>query len=503
MDKLTQYNKKRNFKKTAEPKGKLLKTDKSNKLRFVIQHHIATKDHYDLRLEWSGVFLSWAVPKGPSFNPTDKRLAVKVEDHPLGYGNFEGTIPAGEYGAGTVMLWDSGEWFPFGDVKKNLKNGAIKFKLIGKRLNGNWTLIKLKNDTKGGNWLLIKEKDEFAKTKDGISGYDKSIKTNRTMNEIANNALPKTITTKAQINEIIEQIKKSLKIKSGEYFVEKIKITSPDKIIFKQPNIKKIDIVLYYNFIAKFMLPFVKNRLMTVVRCPQGINSACFYKKHPKVDREEIKSVKIKNSQNETEEYFYLETVSGIVFEAQMDTLEFHPWGTHIKNLEKPDMMIFDFDPGKNLEIEKLRQGVKDLKSILDELKLKSYLKTSGGKGYHVVIPFKPSADWQTFNDFAKNIALVMEQKWPEKYTSNMRKDKRKGKIFIDWLRNGKGATAVAPYSLRARKNAPISMPIYWEELDTVTPNQFTISNFYERILQNPWKNFLKVKQELKMPKIN
>ena len=152
--KLTKYNQKRNFTKTSEPIGKEIKSQK--KLRFVIQHHMARKDHYDLRLEWNGVLKSWAVPKGPSYNPKDKRLAIQVEDHPLSYRNFEGTIPKGEYGGGTVMIWDEGYWEPLKTEKVSFKNKPIKFFLKGQRLKGKWTLIPIKED----NWLLIKEKEE-------------------------------------------------------------------------------------------------------------------------------------------------------------------------------------------------------------------------------------------------------------------------------------------------------------------------------------------------------
>ena len=147
---LTKYNEKRDFEKTKEPKGK--KAISKKNLRFVVQHHLARKDHYDLRLEYDGVLKSWAVPKGPSYNTKDKRLAVMVEDHPISYRNFEGTIPKGEYGGGTVMIFDEGYWEPVTDPKKGFKDGMLKFELKGKRLKGLWTLVHFKED----NWLLIK-----------------------------------------------------------------------------------------------------------------------------------------------------------------------------------------------------------------------------------------------------------------------------------------------------------------------------------------------------------
>jgi bifunctional non-homologous end joining protein LigD len=182
--KLTEYNQKRNFGRTAEPEG--ITDDSGEQLRFVVQHHIARKDHYDFRLEWNGVLLSWAVPKGPSYNTRDKRLAIKVEDHPLEYRNFEGTIPKGEYGGGVVMLWDEGIWEPYGNVEEGLNEGVLKFTLYGVRLKGKWALIRLrsKKGESKDNWLLLKEKDEFIKSEAGITEFTTSIRTGRTMSEI-------------------------------------------------------------------------------------------------------------------------------------------------------------------------------------------------------------------------------------------------------------------------------------------------------------------------------
>lgn len=181
---LEEYNKKRDFEMTQEPKGKLKESNDS--LRFVVQHHIASSEHYDFRLELNGVLLSWAVPKGPSYNTKDRRLAMKVEDHPFDYRNFEGTIPKDQYGGGTVMIWDEGTWHPLGDPEEGLAKGELKFKLEGSRLIGNWVLIrwKMKSDQKQNRWLLIKERDDYAKDHEGISEFNTSIRTGRSMEEI-------------------------------------------------------------------------------------------------------------------------------------------------------------------------------------------------------------------------------------------------------------------------------------------------------------------------------
>lgn len=804
--KLREYNQKRNFEKTLEPEGATEALEEG--LRFVVQHHMARREHYDLRLAWEGVLLSWAVPKGPSYDTQDKRLAVMVEDHPLEYRNFEGTIPKGEYGGGIVMLWDEGFWEPYGNVEEGLRKGELKFILRGARLKGKWVLVRLK--AKAGedkdNWLLIKERDEYVRTDDGISEFSTSIRTGRTMAEIEAgeeekmirnpfsrvevqlaklvNTVPKdedwlyelkydgyrivafvegnsvrlitrngndymerfyniasslidlaagramvldgemaitdesgktdfqalqnymknrktltltyivfdllaldgadlrgrrlidrkemleTLMENAPDNlyysrhikgngkesfaaaceadmegiigkkansyysgtrngdwiklkcdkrqefviggyslsdkktsgvsslllgvyeddelvyagragtgmgetdmkalekkfeklkrwdapfklapkprpnekltwlepELVAEIKfaewtkenllrqasykglrndkdpreikkektedeiqpqspaieveRSIIANSKSIIIEGIAITNPDKVLFDEPVITKEDVIRYYAKVSDHMLSYVSRRILTVVRCPRGISQTCFYKKHPGPGSKEIVTIPITTSSGKTEDYFYIESLSGLISEAQMGSLEFHIWGSRIDELEKPDMMVFDLDPDEGMELDRVRQGARDMRSILAELSLHSYLKTSGGKGYHVVVPLKPVMTWDKFHDFAKRVAEVMEQKWPDRYTSNVRKASRAGKIFIDWIRNGRGATSIAPYSIRARKGANVSMPIAWDELDTVAPDGINMADALLRIGGNdPWTDFFR-----------
>ena len=452
---LDNYNKKRNFNKTKEPKGKKLK---ANRHRFVVQHHLARKDHYDFRLEFDGVLLSWAVPKGPSYNPKDKRLAVHVENHPLSYRNFEGIIPKGEYGAGTVMLWDRGTYEEIEEFSKTLKKGYLKFMLYGTRLQGMWTLVKFK----GENWLLIKEKDNV-KLFDDILKFNTSIKTNKTMEEIKGN--------------------------KNENMLEDINITNPDKVMYKNKNITKLDILKYYDKVSSRMLPFVENRLLSTVRAPSGSSGEKFFKKH---FEENINLSKYK-TKNKNEDYYYITGKKGLLSEVQMNSIEFHVTANTIDQVRYPNIMVFDLDPDEKLNIKKVREGVKDLKKILDQFELKSYLKTSGGKGYHILVPFHDKISWKNFEKIAHDIAKLMQETYPDKYTINSRKENRKGKIFIDYLRNKKGATSVAPYSLRLRNNASVSMPIKWSELDKIKPDEITIEDAIKRLKKkDPWADFYK-----------
>jgi len=452
-DNLKKYHLKRNFKKTREPKGKV---DKSTKrLKFVVQHHLARRDHYDLRLEWNGVLKSFAVPMGPSYQMGVKRLAIAVEDHPISYRNFEGVIPKGEYGGGVVMLWDYGYW-QFLEPFSAFKN-TFKFELRGQRLHGIWTLILLHDN----QWLLLKEKDYYANYID-ISVYDRSVKSGRTMKEIEMN----------------------LSV-SFDDVMETIPITSGDKMIFKKHNITKYDILQYYQKVAYRMLPLIRNRIISTVRCPDGDLSHKFYKKHFEINY----MPGIKCISRQKKDYYYIEDVRGIISEVQMNGFEFHMWGSKAQEYNYPDLMVFDLDPDENVSLKQLRQGVRDLKSILDELNLMSFLKTSGGKGYHIVVVMNEKVTWRQFENIARDIAKLMVVKWPDRYVVEMSKKKRKNKIFIDWFRNKKGSTSVAPYSLRLKSSAAVSMPISWSELDKVKPDAITIQEALKRLKRkDPWE---------------
>lgn len=448
MNKLTKYNNKRNFNITSEPIGKIFK--KNKKLTFCVQHHIARKDHFDFRLEYNGTMSSWAIPKGPSYNPKDKRLAIKVEDHPISYKNFEGTIPKGEYGAGTVMLFDLG-YYKIIKYEKHL----IKVILHGKRLKGMWTLTHFKDD----NWLLIKDHDFYENYID-ITKYKRSIKTNRTMKEIKDNEKKKEIL-----------------------------LTSPNKKIIG--NITKKVIFNYYKKVAPYMMPYLENRIISVVKAPSGINNKIFFKKHLENQKRYLEKINISSKNDKEKDYYYILDEIGLLSEVQMNSYEFHIWGSNASNKNKPNMMVFDLDPDKSLSLDKLRLGVKYLKEILDNLNLKSFLKTSGGKGYHICIPFKNNLTWKKFYKISEDIANIIENTHSELFTTNNRKEKRKNKIFIDYLRNQKSATFVAPYSVRLRKNAPVSMPIAWNELDKIKPNEITIYKAIKRLKKkDPWKDF-------------
>ncbi len=387
-----------------------------------------------------------------------------------------------------VLIWDKGTWERYGDVDEGLANGTLKFTLHGERLKGKWALVRMKTkDEKNINWLLLKEKDEYENTID-IADYTTSITTGRSMTEI-----------KKHKNEPGTGKKSASGKRAPSLSLDDFTLSHPEKVLYEDAGITKGDVAEYYLAVSERMLPYLQNRIVSAVRCPNGIGTPCFYKKHPAKLGKGVATMMVPVSNGKKEEFYYVEDVYGIMYEVQMNTLEFHTWGSRIEHLEQPDIMVFDLDPDEGMDLERVRQGVKDLKSVVDELSLTTYLKTSGGKGYHVVIPFQPAADWDAFHAFAQNIAKTMEAMWPDRYTSNIRKNKRSDRIFIDYMRNGRGATSIAPYSVRARKGGPVSVPISWKELMTVTPNGISMDDTIARLRKkDPWEDFFQTRQQLK-----
>lgn len=789
-DPLAKYNAKRDFSQTAEPAGKIARTGGN---RFMAQKHDATRLHWDFRLEIDGVLKSWAVTRGPSLDPNEKRLAVRTEDHPLSYADFEGTIPKGQYGGGTVMLWDDGVWEPIeGKSAKDLEKGHLHFRLEGERMKGEWLLIRLKprGKEKNENWLLRKIDDAFAGATDTLveTGLT-SIKTGRTMQEIAEgkktgkrpakaspqatarvarhaappgnakipaftrpqlatlvDAVPagnqwlhevkydgyraliatgtggpkiytrtgldwtekfpgiaeaaKTLpapalidgeivaykngkpdfstlqeaisaggegltffafdlladredTTKlpllarkerlrslldgaderilfsehivgageklfetmchegyegivskradapyrgtrtkawlkvkcirrqefvivgwtpssakgrgfrslllavngpeglvyagkvgtgfnqATLHDLRERFDKiaaseaSVKVpraeargaqwlkpqlvaevafteftaenvvrhgsfvglredkKAREVVVEKpaplpetpaavqssIKISSRDRVIYPEAGLTKGQLADYYAAIAPVALRWLANRPISLVRCPQGRAKHCFFQKHDAGSfGEHVHHVDVREKDGSIEPYLYVADLDGIMACVQMGTIEFHGWGSLVADIEKPDRLVFDLDPDEGLDFGMVKKAAEDLKGHLADIGLTSWPMLSGGKGVHVVVPLIAQADWPAVRSFAERFARALAQAEPDRFTANLKKVTRKGKIFIDYLRNQRGATAVLPYVARARENAPVAAPISWSELrDLESAKLYTI----------------------------
>lgn len=779
---LKEYRKKRNFEITSEPSGG--KVMKSKHLSFVVQEHHASHLHYDFRLEWDGVLKSWAVPKGPSMNPADKRLAIEVEDHPIEYGKFEGRISKGQYGAGTVAIWDHGTWSPLGNFDKDYAKGSIKFSLQGEKLGGNWALVKLKSGrSKKNSWLLLKEREqkenqekplkakstvrkdlypfelatlsnEIPKGKhwlyeikidgyrihaylnngnvrlitrngndytkkfspivealsqldvkeavfdgevaavdgEGRTNFQKlqnsleektnerityyafdllSLNNHSLVNQplVKRKELLKTVLDRLKSKQVIfhnhvvdkgEQLFRKacksklegiiakrgeseylgsrtidwLKIKCsyrqefiiggysestnarfplGALFVgyydndeefqyagkvgtgftmasrkeligklskietkqcpfpsrreiprgtpitwvkpvliaevefsewtkdkrlrhpsfqglredknpksveiEKpvsnikskrstvksedtteiggVLFSHPDRPIYPDTDITKRRLAQFYIDHEKTILPYFVDRPLVLVRCPGG-SKKCFFQRHAQEGMPTtIKRVKIKEDTG-TNDYLVISSLKDILQLIQLNVIEFHAWGSKSKDLEHPDRIVFDLDPSPAVPWKEAVKAAQDLKTHLEKLNLTPMLKTTGGKGLHLVLQIKPTYSWDEISKFSEAVAITFRDTNPKKYTTTLSKVARKGKIFIDYLRNARGATSIIPYSLRAREGTPMAVPITWTELPTINGKQ-SLSEVEERLKKlkkDPWQ-----KGRIQLPK--
>lgn len=279
-------------------------------------------------------------------------------------------------------------------------------------------------------------------------------------------------------------------------------ITHGDKILYPEKKITKLQLYDYYYNIKEWILPYIINRPLTLLRCPDGYQKECFFQKHIIQSTSNLKSIAIKEK-NTKSNYIYIDSSEGLLSLPQLGVLEIHPWGSVIQQLEKPDMIIFDLDPAPDVKWKQVVIAASEIKDQLKKIKLKSFIKTTGGKGLHVVVPIKPEYQWPEVKIFAHTFVEYMESTNPNLYVTTITKSKRSGKIFIDYLRNQRGATAIAPYSTRARANAPIATPISWDELTSNKKDtEFTIKTILKRLNNlktDPWKDFFKIKQHLKL----
>ncbi|HJR72810.1 MAG TPA: DNA ligase D [Luteimonas sp.] len=247
------------------------------------------------------------------------------------------------------------------------------------------------------------------------------------------------------------------------------RISSPDKRVYPESGLTKQDVADYYAAIAPRILPELARRPLSLLRCPDGIAKQCFFQKHHAGTLgANVHAVPIREKDGGTDDYLYVEDAEGLLDLVQMNVLELHPWGARIEDVERPDTLVFDLDPGPDVKWPAVAAAARDVRARLKEVGMESFLRTSGGKGLHVVVPIKPGPGWDEAKDFCEAFALAMATQSPDKYVATASKAKRKGVIFIDWLRNGRGATSVVSWSLRARPGAPVAMPLRWDELSKI-----------------------------------
>ena len=292
---------------------------------------------------------------------------------------------------------------------------------------------------------------------------------------------------------------------SGEEVVDLlgVRLTHPDRVYYPDLGFTKLDLALYYVSIADAALPHLEGRPLTLLRCPDGLGGERFYQKHPGFWTPP--AVKRFSIPGESEDYLFVDSVPGLVALAQAGILEIHPWNSRVARLEEPDQVIFDLDPDESLPFSRVAAAARRVRALLSERGLESFVKTTGGKGLHVCVPLLPERGWQELEEFTRAVALRLSRDEPSTFTANMAKAHRKGKVYVDYLRNVRGANAVGAYSTRAREGAPVSAPVDWDELDRLSgPTDFTVAEVPLRVLgwssgrgADPWGRYRTVKQRV------
>ncbi len=469
---LEEYRAKRNFRQTPEPAAQPEKGHRQP--IFVVQEHHASRLHYDFRLEADGVLKSWAVPKQPSLDPSQKRLAVRVEDHPLAYATFAGTIPEGQYGAGTVTIWDHGTYENLlaekaepQSVTEGIEAGRLEFVLHGDKLRGRFALIHMRGRRQGGkeNWLLIKMKDEYA----------------RPESDTATAGAPTTRRRKRT-----QSAAPTARVSSHSRRVpDDLTFTHTDKILYPDAGITKGDVLDFYRRIAPRLLPYLRDRPVTLERLPEGLGAGAphFWQKHtPASYPDWIPRVELPSERGKPVSYALVNDRPTLLYLVNQGTLTFHVWLSRMEDLDRPDFVLFDLDVGQATFADAVAVA-RELHEILQGEGEKAFVKTSGKTGLHILVPWKAAGDYDAARAWAGGIAKRVVEALPEQATVETRKANRGRRVYVDVLQNARGHHVVPPYVLRAVPGAPVSTPLTWRELTPdLEPSRFNIRTIFQRL---------------------
>jgi bifunctional non-homologous end joining protein LigD len=493
---LETYQKMRDFRRTPEPRGALAKR---NNWRFVVQEHHASKLHFDFRLEMGGVLKSWSLPRGPSLDPADKRLAVPTEDHPVEYLKFEGHIPEGLYGAGQHMRWDGGKYrlIDGGDPIKALESGKLAFELMGEKLRGAFSLVEMKG--RAGQWLLIKQQDEHAvpgwvlKLRQPVDGRDtlEDAKAKKQKAKAGSKGRAGVKRTRVSAGKAVpasralkaKKLEGDVNVRVGDAVVP---LTHLERAYWPEDGYTKGDLVRYYHELAPVILPYLEDRPLIMKRYPTGIRGPFFHQHDVNEAPDFVRTVELEVEEGgHTVDYIVGTGRATLLYMANLGAIERHPFHSRVRTLERPDWMVFDLDPGEGVEFETICRLALAVREVLTRVRLEGYPKTSGSRGLHIYVPFRAEYEYERVAELAEQLATVVARENPEAATVERSLKKRKrGQIYVDHMQNAKGKSVVAPYSVRPRPGATVSAPLEWGEVERrrITPRDFTIKNIHARV---------------------
>jgi bifunctional non-homologous end joining protein LigD len=506
---LATYRRKRDFARTPEPAGIAAKGGADGARRFVVQRHRARRLHYDLRFEIDGVLASWAVPKGPTLDPNVKRAAFHVEDHPIEYIDFEGVIPAGEYGGGDVIVWDAGTWEPHKDEDpaRAVRDGELHAEVHGAKLRGRFVLVRTRSGDGKDEWLLLHKHDEFA-----VDGWDaeehpKSVLTGRTNDEVhadpdrmwrsdlpaARASVPLKTSSQKVADDQLAELDSFGQSGTWHVFGRQLRVTNLDKVLFaprtkRDRPVTKREFLRYTAQIAPTLLPYLTHRALNLHRYPNGAHEKGFWHKEvpghapewlPRWDNPEAK-------RGETHTYLVVDEPAALVWAANFGALEWHAWTSRTDKPHRPTYVLVDIDPGESTRWADVLALARLHRTAFEHLGLVARPKVTGRRGIQIWVPIARRLDFDDTREWAERLAHSIGAVVPKLVSWKWQVRERGGLARLDYTQNAINKTLVAPYSPRAAAGAPVSAPIEWDELEDrkLRPDRFTIRTVLDRLAE-------------------
>ncbi|MHB8438329.1 MAG: DNA polymerase domain-containing protein [Acidimicrobiales bacterium] len=516
---LERYKAKRDFDVTPEPAGAAEgASEPLGAVRFVVQRHRARRLHYDFRLEIDGVLVSWAMPKGPSLDPSIRSLAVHVEDHPLEYRDFEGVIPKGEYGGGDVIVWDRGTWTAAKGTNPTqaVAEGELHFDLFGEKLRGRFVLIRSRGNDRGQDqWLMLHKQDAHSKEAWNAEHYPLSVKSGRTNDEVA--ASPDAMWRDRQpvhgarfaapgADELAALDHMGTK---GTWVLGdcEIPLTNLDKVLFPgrdgEPAVTKRELVRHYATVAPVMGPYLDDRPMNMHRFPNGSDRPGFWHKEvPDHAPDWLRRWRYGDAgPGETQHYAVVDSTAALVWMANFGAVELHPWTSTVADVREPTWAYIDIDPGARTTFAEVLVMARLYRAGLGHLGVEALPKVTGRRGIHIWIPIAPHYSFDETRIWVEKLSRAVGDTVPELVSWSWNKPSRGGLARLDYTQNAINKTLVAPYSVRAAPGAPVSVPIGWEELDDdgLRPDIFDLRSIPERLARSgdPFRRLRGLDQQL------